>query len=290
MRIKYSGTGHATTIPSSRQNTGRQLMTPITTGIISICAYLISTALLSKDVITNKSTRISSMPAWLAVVLHFCYTFLVFLQQPNFNFGIFNTASVISSIAAFLLLLATLAKPVEKLGLAIFPLASSTLALVMLYPEKYYDLQINNWQMSVHIFSSIIAFSLLNIAALQAILLAIQERQLRKHPPNRLIQTLPPLQTMESLLFLMIGTGILFLTLSLGSGFIFIEDLFAQHLAHKTILSIIAWITFSSLLIGKIKYGWRGTTAVKWTLTGFIFLMLAYFGSKLVLELILQRV
>ncbi len=143
--------------------------------------------------------------------------------------------------------------------------------------------------MSTHILSSIIAFSLLNIAALQALLLAIQEQQLRKHPPKRFIQTLPSLQTMESLLFQMIAAGLLFLTLSLISGFVFIEDLFAQHLVHKTVLAIVAWVTFSSLLVGKIKYGWRGQTAVKWTLAGFILLLMAYFGSKLVLELILQR-
>ncbi len=87
----------------------------------------------------------------------------------------------------------------------------------------------------------------------------------------------------------MIATGLLFLTLSLVSGFVFIEDLFAQHLVHKTVLAIVAWVTFSSLLVGKIKYGWRGQTAVKWTLAGFILLLLAYFGSKLVLELILHR-
>jgi len=94
---------------------------------------------------------------------------------------------------------------------------------------------------------------------------------------------------MESLLFQMLGTGLFFLTISLVSGFIFIEDLFAQHLAHKTVLSIIAWIIFSSLLIGRLRYGWRGRTAVRWTLTGFILLLLAYFGSKLVLELILNK-
>jgi ABC-type uncharacterized transport system permease subunit len=143
--------------------------------------------------------------------------------------------------------------------------------------------------MAVHILSSIIAFSLLTIAALQAILLAIQEQQLRNHPSKRFIQTLPPLQTMESLLFQMIATGILFLTVSLISGFVFIEDLFAQYLVHKTILAIVAWVTFSGLLIGRIKYGWRGQTAVKWTLAGFSLLLLAYFGSKLVLEVILQR-
>jgi len=258
-------------------------------GITCICAYLASTALLVKDALKNTSTKTSTVPAWLAVFLHFSYIFNIFLQQNSLNFSLFNTASIISSLVAFLLLLASLTKPVEKLGLAIFPLAIITLLSTLIFPDRELIVQINNWQMSVHILSSIIAFSLLNIAALQAIMLAIQEHQLRNHPPRKFIQTLPSLQTMESLLFQMIGAGLLFLTLSLVSGFIFIEDLFAQHLAHKTVLSIVAWISFSGLLLGRIKYGWRGQTAVKWTLTGFIFLLLAYFGSKLVLELILQR-
>jgi ABC-type uncharacterized transport system permease subunit len=88
----------------------------------------------------------------------------------------------------------------------------------------------------------------------------------------------------------MIGTGLFFLTVSLGSGFIFIEDLFAQHLVHKTVLSIIAWIIFSGLLVGRMRYGWRGKTAIQWTLIGFVLLLLAYFGSKLVLELILKKI
>jgi len=94
---------------------------------------------------------------------------------------------------------------------------------------------------------------------------------------------------MESLLFQMLGTGIVFLTISLVSGFLFIEDLFAQHLVHKTVLSILAWIIFTGLLIGRSRYGWRGQTAIQWTLIGFVLLLLAYFGSKLVLELILHR-
>jgi len=264
-------------------------MTLYILGIISIFSYLVSTLLLAKDTFKNSPNRLSTFPAWFAVFLHFAFTFGTSHQQDSFNFNIFNTASLISSLVAFLLLLATINKPVEKLGLAIFPLAALLQMLTLLFPEKSLTIQIDNWQMSAHILSSIIAFSLLNIAALQAILLAIQEQQLRNHPPKKFIQTLPPLQTMESLLFQMIATGLVFLTLSLVTGFIFIEDLFAQHLAHKTILAIVAWITFSSLLVGKIRYGWRGQTAVKWTLAGFSLLLLAYFGSKLALELILNR-
>jgi len=95
---------------------------------------------------------------------------------------------------------------------------------------------------------------------------------------------------MELLLFQMIGAGMLFLSGSLLSGFFFLEDIFAQHLAHKTILSLLAWVVFGSLLLGRIRYGWRGKKAIRGTIIGFIFLALAYFGSKLALELILQRV
>ena len=150
-------------------------------------------------------------------------------------------------------------------------------------------MSLEDWEMSTHIFSSIIAYSLLNIAALQAIFLAIQDQQLRSHHPKRLMLALPPLQAMETLLFQMIAAGIFFLTVSLASGFIFVENLFAQHLVHKTVLSIFAWFIFSGLLVGRLRYGWRGNIAIKWTLIGFVLLLLAYFGSKMVIELILKR-
>jgi ABC-type uncharacterized transport system permease subunit len=192
-------------------------------------------------------------------------------------------------IVALLLLIAALNKPVATLGIAIFPIAASMLALEVKFSTQSQELSQYNWEMSTHILTSIIAFSLLNIAALQAILLAFQDQQLKSHPPKHFIQSLPPLQTMETLLFQMLGTGLFFLTLSLATGFLFIDDLFAQHLVHKTVLSILAWIIFMGLLIGRSLYGWRGKIAMKWTLIGFVLLLLAYFGSKLVLELILHR-
>jgi ABC-type uncharacterized transport system permease subunit len=104
------------------------------------------------------------------------------------------------------------------------------------------------------------------------------------------LNLLPPLQTLEFLMFQCIGLGFFLLSLSLISGFIFLDDLFAQHLAHKTILSIIAWIVIAILLWGRYYSGWRGRTAIRYVFTSFILLMLAYFGSKVVLELILHRV
>jgi ABC-type uncharacterized transport system permease subunit len=94
---------------------------------------------------------------------------------------------------------------------------------------------------------------------------------------------------MEGLMFEMIGIGFALLTLALLTGVLFLEDIFAQHLVHKTVLSICAWGVFAILLWGRWRFGWRGRTAIRWTVGGFVFLMLAYFGSKLVLELILGR-
>ena len=100
---------------------------------------------------------------------------------------------------------------------------------------------------------------------------------------------LPSLQFMESFLFQLIGVGFALLTLSLTSGWLFVDDIFAQRLAHKTLLSIFAWIIFGTLLLGRAFAGWRGRTAVRLTLVGFSLLTLAYFGSKMVLEIILAR-
>jgi ABC-type uncharacterized transport system permease subunit len=124
---------------------------------------------------------------------------------------------------------------------------------------------------------------------LQAVLLSIQEHHLRNRHPGGYIRALPPLQVMERLLFQMIGTGFALLSAALLTGFFFLEDIFAQHLVHKTALSMAAWVIFGVLLWGRWKFGWRGRTAIRWTLSGFIFLLLAYFGSKAVLELILAR-
>ena len=119
--------------------------------------------------------------------------------------------------------------------------------------------------------------------------MALQDRALRARKTAGWTRILPPLETMENVLFLTIHVGFLVLTLALFSGLFFVEDLFAQHLAHKAILSIIAWAVFGILLLGRWQFGWRGRKAVRWVLAGYVVLLLAYFGSRLVLELIFGR-
>jgi ABC-type uncharacterized transport system permease subunit len=141
----------------------------------------------------------------------------------------------------------------------------------------------------LHIVSSLLAYSLLSIAAINALMLAAQDYALR-HP--RLVHRLaflPPLAVIETIMFRLIGAGWLLLTLSLASGLVFVDNLFAQHLVHKSALSILSWLLFGLLLLGRWRMGWRGRRAVRWTLIAMTVLALAYFGSKLVLEILLDR-
>ncbi len=260
-------------------------------GVLASVCYLGAAAQTAREILAGPPARyLTSCLAWLGLALHGAYLTLIFLRLGDLNFGFFNAAALVTWVIVLILQCAAVDKPVEKLGAAVFPLAALALAMDIGFPARPHVLSMHNWQMNLHVLSSIIAFSLLNLAALQAMLLIMQDKQLRGHKPRRLALALPPLQAMETLLFQLIGVGLLFLSGSLVSGFLFIDDLFAQHLVHKTVLSITAWLIFGGLLLGRWRYGWRGAAAIRWTLLGFAALALAYFGSKLVLELILKRV
>jgi len=145
----------------------------------------------------------------------------------------------------------------------------------------------SNQAVQGHIMVSVIAYSLITLGAFQAGLLAYQDRSIKRHHPGGFIRFLPPLHDMETLLFQFLGFGFLCLSASLLTGFLYLEDIFAQHLVHKTALSIVGLMILGVLLFGRLKFGWRGRTAIRWTLSSFAFLMLAFFGSKLVLEFLL---
>jgi len=211
------------------------------------------------------------------------------MSDAGINLGFFSAMALAAWTVLVLLLISALTKPVENLGILLFPLGALMLWLEIRYPTARFLSQSADWGLKAHVLVSMLAYSLLTLASVQAVLLAIQEHQLHNRHPGGFIRALPPLQTMESLLFEMIGAGFMLLTLSLLSGFLFLEDMFAQHMVHKTVLAVVGWVVFGTLLLGRYRAGWRGRTAIIWTLSGFVVLMLAYFGSKAVLELILQR-
>ncbi len=224
-----------------------------------------------------------------ALALHAGLLYANLATNQGLNFSFFNAVSFATWLVNLLYLFTALFKPVESLGMVLLPLAAFTLILESLFPGVRLLPPGTHWRLRVHVVISLLAYAVLAMAAVQALLLFFQDRRLRSHHPSGFVRALPPLQTMEDLLFEMITVGFVLLTLALGSGFVFLEDMFAQHLVHKTLLSIAAWVIFAILLWGRHRSGWRGRTAIRWTLAGFATLALAYFGSKAVVELILRR-
>lgn len=260
---------------------------------LAIVLYLIAAGLLSVRLTQRVNTRLVKGLAIAlglgAVALHGWVLSSNVIIAQGLNLGFFNALSLVTGLMALLLLAASILKPLESLGIGLLPLAALALLLENIFPSRHIILQEGMRGLDVHILISILAASVLSVAAVQAALFAIQDAHLRDKHPGGFIRALPPLQSMEALLFQMIALGFALLSLALLTGALYIKDIFSQHLVHKTTLSILAWIVFGVLLWGRRRYGWRGRTAIRWTLTGFFVLMLAYFGSKLVLELVLQR-
>jgi ABC-type uncharacterized transport system permease subunit len=222
-----------------------------------------------------------------AIFLHTLTLYLSMVSTQGINLGFYNAISLVGAVIALFTLISVWRHPVDILAVVFLPLAAIAMFVDVFSNSQHLLVPGSFSPLSIHILSSIIAYSILALAALQAVLLSIQNKFLHAHQPGGLIRLMPPLRDMEELLFETIMLGFIMLTLSLATGLVFLENMFAQQLAHKTILSILAWLFFLTLLIGRWKLGWRGRTAIRWTLTGFISLMLAYFGSKFVLEVIL---
>jgi ABC-type uncharacterized transport system permease subunit len=225
--------------------------------------------------------------AALAVIVHAIVLFKRHGGGVDLHF--FAALSLVALCIAAVCLFVNIGRPVATLGVLVFPLAALLLLIDTFLAPSTQPLPIE-WQIKLHVVFALIGYSVLSIAALLAILLAIQDRALRHRHFDGIVRALPPLTLTESLLFQLIGVGFVLLTLTLVSGILFVENLFAQHLIHKTVLSIAAWAVFGALLFGRWRYGWRGRRAVRLILVGMVLLLLAYFGSRFVLEVVLKRV
>ena len=210
------------------------------------------------------------------------------LPGNGLRLDFFSAANLIATAVIGLSLLMSTRLPIYNLFLLLFPLGALTSLMATLLPSGTVATINEAPGVLAHILFSITAYGVLTIAMFQSLLVLIQDNALKKRSPSRLTKSFPPLQTMESLLFGFLWAGWLLLSLSLASGWVSFEDLFAQHLAHKTFLAVVAWIVFGVLLWGRHQLGWRGFKAIRWTISGFLLLMLAYFGSKLVREFILH--
>lgn len=254
--------------------------------LIATLFYLLTAFFVWRFPATPSPARWLPVPALLA---HGLALGLLILHDGTITLGLSEALSLFIWQSALLLWALCWREPLRALGIAIYPAAALGALLLVVAPTPAGGGEMLDWKARTHIVLSLLSAGLLTIAAVNAVLLAIQDRWLHRHHFSAFSRALPPLQTMERLLFQLVGVGFVLLSLTLLSGLWFIRDWMAQHLAHKTILSVTAWLIFGTLLWGRVRHGWRGRTAIRWALSGYAMLFLAYFGSKLILEEILGK-
>lgn len=267
-------------------------MVSLVLGSFSIALYLLGTALLARR-LRQPEPAGNNLPALGvaagALALHVVVLYSQLPVPGGLQLGFFQSLSLAGGVMVLLMLLLVASQPVQNLGIAVLPIAALSLAGSLAWGGDGPVIATRHPGLDAHILISICAYGVLSLAALQALVLAFQHRQLHDQHTLSAVRGLPPLYVMEKLLIRMIEAGFVLLTAALATGFFFLEDMLAQHLAHKTVLSVLAWLLFATLLAGHRLAGWRGLTAVRFTLGGIVLLLLGYFGSKLVLEIILQR-
>ncbi|WP_020409020.1 cytochrome C assembly family protein [Hahella ganghwensis] len=266
-------------------------MSAITLSIIAIIIYTTATTL-QFAVYQGKIPQrpnIALLMGVLAVITHALGLWPHLSTPAGANFSVYNTLSGISLVISFIIIVFAISKPVHNLKLIIFPTSVAAIIVSINGSGPQLVVSMDQTGVLVHAAFSVVAYAVFCLAAIQAVLLYAQNRQLKSHLTGRLVKALPPLQTSEAILFEMIWTGFVLLTLAIASGALFVEDLFAQHLVHKTVLSVVSWALFLILLVGRKLWGWRGLLAAQITIAGFGILMLGFLGSKFVLEILLNK-
>ncbi len=257
--------------------------------LLAIALYLLATALLWRAAAGGHAQARGWVPvAALGLVFHAEAHVEAWrlLQGPDMHF--FAALSLVGIGMAALTTAYGAGGRMPALGIVVFPLATLSLLGYVLYGHADAASRLD-WRLQLHAWLALLAYATLALAAVLATFLWAQERALRRREFHAWLRALPPLTELETLLFRSIAVGFTLLTATLLTGVLFVENLLAQHLVHKTVLSALSWLAFGALLLGRWRYGWRGAIAVRWTLAAMALLVLAFFGSKFVLELVLRR-
>jgi ABC-type uncharacterized transport system permease subunit len=243
---------------------------------------------LTKEARLRKWEKIAVL---VPLALHGALLYQTTFTDTGFDLGVGNAVSAILWLTVLIYWTVSFVYNLEGLQALVLPLAAVCVLLPWLLPTKHILSNTGLLAFPAHFLLSMLAYSLFTIAALHAALMAVVERRLHDATLPAMRHTLPPLLTMETLLFRVITAGFVLLTLALASGMLFSEELIHKpaQFSHKTLFAFISWGIFAALLGGRKIYGWRGRTAMHWTWAGFIALVLAYVGSKFVLEVILHR-
>lgn len=227
----------------------------------------------------------------LAVALHGATLAGEIFPGDAMRFGFSVALSLILWLAIAFYWIESFYARMDGLQMIGLPVAALCVLLPAVFPGQHLLANAGSAAFRAHFLMAMLAYSLFTLAALHAILMAAAERRLHRGRLTPLLAGLPPLLAMEALLFRLIHIAFFLLTLTLASGVLFSETLFGKALSfnHKTVFAIVSWLIFAALLVGRHLRGWRGRKALRWTLAGFAALLLAYVGSRFVLEVILGR-
>lgn len=239
---------------------------------------------------TAARIRLHSVGIALALMLHGWLLYHTLLDG-GLNLGFANALSAVAWLTVLIYWLSDVRHTMNSLQAFVLPVAAILVLIQYCLPETHLLPYAGQPLFMTHLVIALLAYSLFTFAALHALLMAVAERSLHQKSTLIKLPDFPPLMAMETLLFRVIAIGFLLLTLTLLSGILFSEALFQQpmKLNHKNIFTLVSWLIFGGLLVGRASYGWRGRVAIRWTLTGFVILLLAYAGSKFVLEIVLGR-
>lgn len=266
---------------------------PLVYTILALIAYTTSFWYLFLHLMTKRAPNhwLIGLVSALGLCLHAVVLYHDMKTPLGINYDVFNLMSFTSALMLLLSLLYSSYRPVIALNLIGIPVAALGLILgFALSKPKELLLAPNSFGLDVHIILSLSAYAVLLMATIHAVLLWLQNRELKNKQKKRVwVSLLPSFQAMESLLFDMLITGFALLSAALIFGFFTIDNFFAQHLAHKTAFSIISWFVYGALLFGHYRFGWRGEKAIRFTIVGFALLAIGFMGSKFVLEMILNR-
>jgi ABC-type uncharacterized transport system permease subunit len=236
-------------------------------------------------------------PVWVSalllagIVIHAALLGESVFKPDAIHLGFSNAVSLIAWLSVLIYALTALKVPVPGIQGWVAGIAAVCVLLPLALPDARAVPFSHTLGFRIHLLLSLLAYCLLFIAALQAVLMSAFEKRLHHGASAAGMPGMPPLLTLESVLFKLIWAGFILLTLALASGILFSEEIFGKPMSfsHKTFFAILSWLVFGALLAGRTIWGWRGRLAVRWTITGFVMLLLAYVGSKFVIEILLHR-
>lgn len=253
----------------------------------------------------GNSMRWQHYAVLVPLALHTWLLWAELLHTPTFRFGFGQALSVTLWLAVLLYWVESRFLNIEGMQAIVLPAAAICALLPAFFPGTVTPAYTQHLAFRAHLLLAMAAYSLFTIGAMHALLMAAMERTLHGDSAasgragdrskamliRGALAGMPPLLTLERLLFRILGIGFVLLTLTLATGIVWSEELFKQPLqfTHKTVFAFLSWLIFGGLLLGRWRYGWRGRRALRWTVAGFLVLLLTYVGTRFVLEVLLGR-